>query len=131
MSENTNTTLDPAEPVGCTDTSSLPGEGQLAEHLAEQPAEVPLAFVEEDMQNLIAIAMQDFFARTCVEVGTMLKQLGRRSIEIKPAEIQKFSRLHDVHVTKTPEGALRYELTAKGKAPSWAKKDADGKEKKE
>lgn len=102
-----------------------PGHVQVVreEMAAEQTVEATAIYVmpDEQTQVMLAVAMQDFFARTCVEVGTMLKQLGRRAAEIKPEEIQKFAKLHDVHVTKTTDGAIRYEITLKGKAPSWAK----------
>lgn len=74
-------------------------------------------------QAALAIAMEDFMVRTAIEIGVILRQMNRRAAEITNAEIEKFAREHDMHITKTPAGALRYEMTLKGKLPSWERKE--------
>ncbi len=50
---------------------------------------------------------------TYLLIGAMLKQFGRRVIEIKPAEIRKFAKQNNVSFQQTAEGNLRYTVEKK------------------
>ena len=60
-----------------------------------------------------AAKYQEWQEATYLLIGVMLKQLGRRAIEIKPAEIQKFAKQHNVSFQQTAEGNLRYTVEKK------------------
>lgn len=56
---------------------------------------------------------QEWQEATYLLIGVMLKQLGRRAVEVKPAEIQKFAKQHNVSFQQTAEGHLRYTVEKK------------------
>jgi len=60
-----------------------------------------------------AAKYQEWQKATYLLIGVMLKQLGRRAVEIKPAEIQKFAKANNVSFQQTAEGHLRYTVEKK------------------
>lgn len=56
---------------------------------------------------------QEWQEATYLLIGVMLKQLGRRAIEVKPNEIVKFAKANSVSFQRTAEGNLRYTIEKK------------------
>lgn len=88
------------------------------------PPGTPLIAEREFDVEAAEQALSDLFTQASTEIGVVLRQLGRQAAEIKPTEIARFKRDFDVHVTKNAAGIMRFEVTKKGKKPSWKKDGA-------
>lgn len=57
--------------------------------------------------------VKEWLEATYLLVGAILKQQGRRAVEIKPAELVKFAKNHSVTFQQMPNGNLRYTVEKK------------------